>query len=176
MEKLLSMTKQIIKTILGEQSLSGSMNSTHPSQMDLISIIWHSFNIFIFSGLNHYIYSSTLISIVILRILITSLNTFIVIIIVIIIAIVTFTYSTILFIYLFIYLFTYLFIYLFNLFIHLFIYLLFYSFIYLIRGPIRPEGSIIGNFFNTGMLRVEEESYHSDILDRCTSGNILSIF
>ena len=101
----------------------------------------------IFSGLTHYIYCSTLISIIILRVLIILLSTLIAIIIVVVIIIIITTVTiTILFdllnsfkIYLFMHLFVY---------IYLFIYLL-------IRGPIRPEGSPFCRIFNPRMLRVE---------------------
>ena len=44
--KLPSLIKQIVWTILGEESLFGSMNLTLPSLMDLMSVRWHFFDVF----------------------------------------------------------------------------------------------------------------------------------
>ena len=124
-----------------------------------MNVIWHSFDVCnyfnfasssFFSGLVHYIYCSTLISTIILRVLVILLFTVIVIIInfviiiifiiiiiiiitIIIIIIITITNSFYLFISFNIYLYTYL----------------------LICRTIRPEGSLFGTFFNPGMLRAE---------------------
>ena len=96
--------------------------------------------VFIFSGLIHYIYCRTLISTIILWNLIILLFTLIAIIILLLLLLLLPLPLP------------FYFIYLFHLkFINLFIYLL-------IRGPIRPEGSPFGRFFNLGMLRVEEVS------------------
>ena len=118
-----------------------------------MNVIWHSFDVCnyfnfasssFFSGLVHYIYCSTLISTIILRVLVILLFTVIVIIInfviiiifiiiIIIIIIITITNSFYLFISFNIYLYTYL----------------------LICRTIRPEGSLFGTFFKPGMLRAE---------------------
>ena len=96
-------------------------------------------NVFIFSGLTHYIYCSKLISTIILRVLIILLFTVIVIIINLVILLLFFIIIITI---------TILFYLLISFNIYLYIYLL-------IRGPIRPEGSPFGRFFNPGMLRVE---------------------
>ena len=44
--KLPSLMKQIIHRILWEESLFGSMNSTTFNQMDIMSVMWHSFDEF----------------------------------------------------------------------------------------------------------------------------------
>ena len=89
--------------------------------------------------MTHYIYCSTLVSTIVLRVIIILLFTLIVIINIIIF---------------------YHYYYCYHYFILFQIYLVilfFYSlFIYLlIRGPIRPEGGVFGKFLNPGMLRVE---------------------
>ena len=86
-----------------------------------------------FSSLNLYIYCSTLISSIILHILIILLFTILVIIInlVIIFIIIMITITI------------------------LFYLLISFSIYLLISGPIQPEGSPFGRFFNPGMLRVE---------------------
>ena len=96
--------------------------------------------VFIFSGLTHYIYCSTSISTIILRVLIILLFTFIVIIVNFVVFFLLLLLLPLLFY----------FIYLFHLiFICLKIYLL-------IRRPIRPEGSPFGRLFNPEMLRNKE--------------------
>ena len=94
------------------------------------------------SGLTHYIYCSTLISTIILRVLIILLFTLTVIFFNLIIVI---TITIFLFISFKIYLFVYILIYL------------------LIRGPTRLERSPFRRFFNPGMLRVEGVSWHSNV-------------
>ena len=59
-------------------SLDDSTNSTPTDQMDLKGVMWH-FCDFIFSDLTNYIYCSTLISTIILRVLIILLFALIVI-------------------------------------------------------------------------------------------------
>ena len=98
--------------------------------------------VFIFSGLTHYIYFSTLSYAIILRVLITLLFTVIVIIINLVIIIFSLILLLLLpLLFYFNYLFHLIFIYLY---IHL-----------LIRGPFRWEESHFGRFFNPEMLRVE---------------------
>ena len=91
--------------------------------------------VLIFSGLTHYIYCSTLISTIFLRVLIILLFTVVIIInFVLLLLLLPLPFR---------------FIYLFHLRLrYLYIYLL-------IRGPIRPEESPFCRFFKAGMLGVE---------------------
>ena len=95
--------------------------------------------VLIFSGLTHYIYCSTLISTIFLRVLIILLFTVVIII----------NFVLLLLLLLLLLPLPFRFIYLFHLRLrYLYIYLL-------IRGPIRPEESPFGRFFKAGMLGVE---------------------
>ena len=77
--KLPSLIKQMVQKILVEASLFGRINSTHSSQIGLnerdVALSWRVYllnlnTVFIFSVLTHYTYCSTLISVIILRVLI----------------------------------------------------------------------------------------------------------
>ena len=46
--KLPSLIKQIVWAILGEESLFGSMNLTLSSLMDLMSVMWHFFDVLLY--------------------------------------------------------------------------------------------------------------------------------
>ena len=95
--------------------------------------------VLIFSGLTHYIYCSTLISTIFLRVLIILLFTVVIII----------NFVLLLLLLLLLLPLPFRFIYLFHLRLrYLYIYLL-------IRGPIRPEESPFCRFFKAGMLGVE---------------------
>ena len=130
------------------------MNFTPFNQMDLISVMWNSFDAFIYlnftltSPLTHYINCSTLFSAIILRVLIILLVKHIHILIVIIfIIIVTIVVAIIL--NLFIYFIQHLFSYLF----HFPIIYLFIFFINMWTYSTRTES--VFRFFNPAILRVE---------------------
>ena len=102
--------------ILGEESLFGrELDTFQPNGLneDDVALFWcvqllYFYIIFIFSGLTHYIYCSTLISIIILCVLIIVLFTAVVIVINLVIIIITITILFHLFISFNIYLFIYL--------------------------------------------------------------------
>ena len=87
--------------------------------------------------MTHYIYCSTLIFTIVLRVPIILLFTVIVVIVIILLLFLLLLPLLLYFIYLFHLIFTYLYIY------------------FLICGRIRPEGSPFSTFFDPGMLRVE---------------------
>ena len=162
--ELPSLIKQILRKILGEKSLFGSV---------LTCFLTLPFSIvFIFSSFTYYTYCSTLISTIIQHVQIILLYTLIVITIVIIFVItiiLLLLLLLLLFILLWFLLSLFLLLLLFSLFylllsfkiylyiLFLFIFIIFYLIIYLLidHGPIRPEETPFDRFSNPGVLRVE---------------------
>ena len=115
--------------------------------------------VFIFGGLIHYIYCSTLISTIIQHVQIILLYT-------VFCCYYCYYYCRYYYYYLYYYDFYYhyfcyyycshYFIYLFHLkFICIFLFIFFFIICLLMRGPIQPEGTPVGRFFNREMLGVE---------------------